>query len=60
MLLIFIYIFKTMIVEIILVVISTILTTIFTQTAMKALHLKSRCSECCDIEFDVEENNDSR
>ena len=49
-----------MIVEIILVVISTILTTIFTQTAMKALHLKSRCSECCDIEFDVEENNDSR
>ena len=40
----------------ILVSVISILTTIFTRVAMKALNIKSKCSDCCDIEIDT--NND--
>ena len=45
-----------MIVETILIVISTILTTLFTKVVLKACHVESKCSECCDIILETEPN----
>ena len=45
-----------MIVETILIVISTILTTLFTKVVLKACHVESKCSECCDIILEAEPN----
>lgn len=45
-----------MIVETIIIIINVVLTAVFAKFAAKALHIRSRCSKCCDIEID---NNNS-
>ena len=47
-----------MIVEAIIIGVVTILTTIFTKLACKALHIESKCSKCCDIVMETEPNTD--
>lgn len=47
-----------MIVETIIIVITTILTSIFTKLVLKACHIESRCSNCCDIILETEPNTD--
>ena len=41
-----------MIVEVMLIVINVVLTAIFAKFASQALHIRSRCSKCCDLELD--------
>ena len=43
-----------MIVEAIVIAVLTIVTTIFTKVALKACHIESKCSECCDIVLETE------
>ena len=43
-----------MIVETIIILVNTILTIIFLKFAYKALHIRSRCSKCCDVEIETE------
>lgn len=41
-----------MILEIVLVVVNVMLTAIFAKVTAEALHIRSKCSKCCDIEID--------
>lgn len=43
-----------MIVEAIIVLVNTILTIVFLKYATKAMHIRSRCSKCCDVEMETE------
>ena len=48
-----------MIVEVIVITVASILTTIITKMMMKACHIESKCSECCDVVLETEPKNDS-
>ena len=45
-----------MILETLVIIINVVLTAIFAKYASKALHIRSRCSKCCEVEID---NNNS-